>query len=77
KDSRAGNAFFSENRSRVLVAGRPLLIAAQHAHDIRDDLTLEQVLDMVKAIASIAGESDYLEPILQTALAGLRPKGPG
>jgi len=56
----------------VIAAGRPLLAAAQRAHEIRDDLALEQVLDMVIAIATIHGDTRYLEPI-QTALDGLRP----
>ena len=64
---------FGSNRARVIAAGRPLLAAAQRAHQIRDDLTLEQVLDMVIAIATIHGDARYLEPILQTALDGLRP----
>jgi len=67
------NPVFNESRARVLAAGRPLLVAAQHTHDVRDDISLEQVLDMVVAIAQIHGESDYLEPILRTALDGLRP----
>jgi len=67
------NPVFNESRIRVLAAGRPLLVAAQHTHDVRDDISLEQVLDMVVAIAQIHGESDYLEPILRTALDGLRP----
>ena len=64
---------FGSNRARVIAAGRPLLAAAQRAHEIRDDLALEQVLDMVIAIATIHGDTGYLEPILQTALDGLRP----
>ncbi len=64
---------FDNNRARVIAAGRPLLAAAQRAHEIRDDLALEQVLDMVIAIATIRGDTRYLEPILQTALDGLRP----
>jgi AcrR family transcriptional regulator len=65
------NLFFNENRARVLAAGRPLLVAAQHVHEVRHDLTLEQVLDMIIAIAGIHGDPGYLEPILQTALDGL------
>jgi AcrR family transcriptional regulator len=61
-----------ESRARVMAAGRPLLLAAQRAHEIRDDLTLEQILDMIVAIASLQAESEYLEPILQTTLDGLR-----
>jgi AcrR family transcriptional regulator len=67
------NPLFDNNRARVIAAGRPLLAAAQRAHEIRDDLTLEQILDMVIAIAKIHGDARYLEPILQTALDGLRP----
>jgi AcrR family transcriptional regulator len=68
-------SFFSENRDRVLAAGRPLLAAAQHAHEVRDDLTLEQILDMIIAIASIHGDPGYAGPILRAALDGLRPPG--
>ena len=64
---------FGSNRARVIAAGRPLLAAAQRAHEVRDDLALEQVLDMVIAIATIHGDTRYLEPILQAALDGLRP----
>src|SRR3954451_7819589 len=37
----SGNPVFSEKHSRVLAAGRPLLLAAQRVHAVRDDLTLE------------------------------------
>ncbi len=69
----SSNPVFNENRDRVLAAGRPLLVAAQRTREIRDDLTLEQILDMIIAIARIHGEPGYLEPILGTALDGLRP----
>ena len=67
------NPLFANNRARVIAAGRPLLGAAQRTHEVRDNLTLEQILDMVIAIATIHGDTRYLEPILQTALDGLRP----
>ena len=73
KDSDGSNPVVGQGRPRVLAAGRPLLLAAQRAHEVRDDLTLEQVLDMVIAIGTIHGDPRYLEPILQTALDGLRP----
>jgi AcrR family transcriptional regulator len=75
--SDSSNPVFSESRARVLAAGRPLLVAAQQVHEVRDDLTLEQVLDMVVAIAVIQGDTRYLAPILQTALDGLRPLSDG
>jgi AcrR family transcriptional regulator len=73
----SSNPVFSDSRARVIAAGRPLLVAAQHSHEVRDDLTLEQVLDMIIAVAGIHGDPGYLEPILQTTLDGLRPPNDG
>ena len=67
------NPLFRNNRTRVITAARPLLAAAQRAGEVRDDLTLEQILDMMVAIATIHGGTGYTGPILQTALDGLRP----
>jgi AcrR family transcriptional regulator len=64
---------FGRNRARVLAAGRPLLAAAQRASEVHDDLSIEQILDMVVAIAAIRGDHGYLAPILRIALDGLRP----
>jgi AcrR family transcriptional regulator len=66
--------FFDANKSRVFSAGAPLLDAAQRAGEVRGDLSLEQILELVIAVAKIAGEPAHLEPILQTALDGLRPR---
>jgi AcrR family transcriptional regulator len=63
---------FGQNRARVLAAGEPLLAAAQSAGEVRHDLTLEQILDLVIAVAKVHGDWSYVEPILQAALAGLR-----
>ena len=64
---------FGTGLARVLDASRPLLLAARKSGEIRVDLTLEQILDMVGAIAKIRGDSSYHEPILQAALDALRP----
>jgi AcrR family transcriptional regulator len=64
---------FDDNRTRVLASGRPLLEQAQRAGEVRPDLTLEQVLDLVIAIGRIEGDGAYVEPILDAALAGLAP----
>jgi AcrR family transcriptional regulator len=64
---------FRSSRARVLTAGKPLLAAAQQAREIRDDLTLEQILELVVAVAKIQGGAEYVAPILQAALDGLRP----
>jgi len=73
KQTDRSDPLFEDSRTRVIAAGRPLLTAAQHAHEVRDGLTLEQILDMIVAIATIHGGTGYTEPILQTVLDGLRP----
>jgi AcrR family transcriptional regulator len=72
KQSGGSAPIMGDSRRRVAAAGRPLFLAAQGTLEIRADLTFEQILDMIVAIASIHGESDYLDPILQTALDGIR-----
>jgi AcrR family transcriptional regulator len=69
-----GDALFETSRARVLAAGRPLLAAAQESGEVRADLTLEQVLDMVIAVSTIRRDPAYVEPILQAALDGIRPR---
>jgi AcrR family transcriptional regulator len=71
--------FLHTTRTRVLAAGRPLLLAAQETHEIRNDLTLEQIVRMIIAVATIHSDLDYVEPILRTALDGLhaKPRTPG
>ena len=72
KQTDRSNLVFKNNRTRVMTAGRPLLTAAQQAGEIRDDITLEQILDMIVAIVTIHGDTGYTGPILQAALDGLR-----
>jgi AcrR family transcriptional regulator len=75
--SDGSNPLLGEGRARVLTAARPLLEAAQRANEVRRDLTLEQITDMIVAIAKIHGDPRYLEPILEAALEGLRPTRAG
>jgi AcrR family transcriptional regulator len=60
-----------DTRGRMLAAGQPLLSAAQDAGQIASDLELSQILDLVMAVAKIPGTSEYRQPILDAALAGL------
>jgi AcrR family transcriptional regulator len=68
---------FGAGLTRVLNASRPLLRAAQQSREVRTDLTLEQILDMVGAVAKIPGDPDYREPILRATLDALRPANIG
>jgi AcrR family transcriptional regulator len=67
------NPAIRNNRVRALDAGRPLLTAAQAAHEVRPDLTIEQLFDLIVAVATIDGTPRHFSPILETVLAGLRP----
>jgi AcrR family transcriptional regulator len=77
KHTDSGHSVFGGSRARVTAAGQPLLAAAQQAREVRDDLTLEQVLDLIHAIATIRGDTSYVQAILQAALDGLRPSTNG
>ena len=68
---------FGAGYARVLNASRPLLHATQQSGEIRTDLTLEQILDMVAAVAKIPGDARYREPILSAALDALGPAKDG
>lgn len=72
KHTDSDDPVFGGSRARVIAAGRPLLATAQQTCEVRDDLDVEQVLDLVHAIATIDGTADHVRPILQTALDGLR-----
>lgn len=60
--------------SRRAGVGGTNLVAAQHAHAVWDDPTLEQILDMIVAMATIQGDPAYHAPILQNTHDGLRPR---
>jgi AcrR family transcriptional regulator len=74
KHTDSSDPVFGGGRARVIAAGRPLLAAAQRAGEIRSDLAIEQVLDLVHAIATVHGDATYIRPILETVLDGLRPR---
>src|ERR1035441_8811356 len=59
KHSDADDPVFGAGYTRVLAAGRPLLLAAQASGETRSALSLEQILDMVAAIAKIPGDTSY------------------
>jgi len=67
---------FTSGRTRILRAGQPLLRASQASGTVRDDLTIQQVIDMVAAIGNIPGDETYRAPILQAALDALGRTGP-
>lgn len=64
---------FTESRAAIFGAAGGLLDRAQAAGDIRADVTLEQVMDLVAGIARIQHDDPaYVSQILTVALDGLR-----
>jgi AcrR family transcriptional regulator len=64
---------FHSSRAALYAAGGPLLERAQEAHVVRADTDLNQVMQMVGAIAKIqATEPGQIDHILGMALDGLR-----
>lgn len=72
KNGGRDNSLVPSHRAQALAAGRPLLTKAQDACEIRDNLSLEQIFDMIIAITTINAAPAYLEPIIETMLDGLR-----
>jgi AcrR family transcriptional regulator len=67
--------FFSDSRQAVMAAAQPLLDRAQQSGDVRADITLEQVMDMVIGITKIpSAQPGYIDHILDIALDGLRAR---
>ena len=61
----------------MLGAARPLLAAAQLAQEVRSDLTLEQITDMVVAIAKIPGDLELSRADSPGCARGPSPCGSG
>jgi AcrR family transcriptional regulator len=62
---------FGTSRDRVVAAAEPLLAAAQQAGEVTATISLDQILDLVVAIAKVPGDQSYREPMLEAALGGL------
>jgi AcrR family transcriptional regulator len=67
----AKDPVFSAGYALVLAAGRPLLDAARASGEVRGDLTLEQILDLIASVAKIPGADSHRKPILEAALGAL------
>jgi AcrR family transcriptional regulator len=68
-------AVFSGCRASLNEAGQPLLEAAQKAGEARTDVTIEEVVKMVAAIAKMPADSpEQIERVLDLALDGLRAR---
>jgi AcrR family transcriptional regulator len=66
-------SLFQTSRASLYAAGEPLLERAQQAGEVRPDVTIADVIQMVVGIAKLpAGNPSQVEHILRIALDGLR-----
>jgi AcrR family transcriptional regulator len=64
---------FKTSRAELYAAGEPLLARAQEAGVVRDDVNVNDLIQMVGGIAKISGlEPEQINRILDVALDGLR-----
>jgi AcrR family transcriptional regulator len=64
---------FQTSRASLYAAGEPLLERAQEAGEVRPDVTIADVIQMVVGISKLpAGNPSQVEHILRIALDGLR-----
>uniref|UniRef100_UPI003F499648 SbtR family transcriptional regulator n=1 Tax=Nonomuraea bangladeshensis TaxID=404385 RepID=UPI003F499648 len=62
----------SGRRSRTIAAGEPLFRAAQRSGEVRDDVSLGQILDGLVALAGIDNDPDVPGALIRILLDGLR-----
>jgi AcrR family transcriptional regulator len=70
------NPLFRDDRNKFCAAGGPLLKRAQITGEFRTDLDIGQMLDLMVAVARVHGDADYVRPIAEAALDGLRTTPP-
>jgi AcrR family transcriptional regulator len=64
---------FRDSRSRTIAAGEPLFRAAQRSGEVRDDVSLGQILDGLVALAGIDNDPDFPGALIRILLDGLHP----
>ena len=71
-------SLFQASRASLFAAGEPLLVRAQQAGVVRQDVTIAEVIQMVVSIGKIpAADPSQTERILRIALDGLRYRPEG
>ncbi|GJF26830.1 MULTISPECIES: TetR/AcrR family transcriptional regulator [Streptomyces] len=72
-ESANGTPILRASRSRTIAAGEPLFRAAQRSGEVRDDVSLGQILDGLVALAGIDNGPDFPGALIRILLAGLHP----
>ncbi|MER8012027.1 TetR/AcrR family transcriptional regulator [Streptomyces sp. NPDC094149] len=72
-ESANGTPILRDSRSRTIAAGEPLFHAAQCSGEVRDDVSLGQILDGLVALAGVDNDPDFPGALIRILLDGLRP----
>lgn len=64
-----------DSRSRTVEAAEPLFRAAQQSGEVRDDVSLGQILDGIVALGGLDRDPDFPGALVRVLLDGLRPSG--
>lgn len=71
-DSSSDSPVLKESRSRVTSAGESLFAAAQRSGEVRDDVSLAQVLDALVALGRVEGDPADRGAMVHVMFDGLR-----
>jgi AcrR family transcriptional regulator len=71
-DSSSDNPVLKESRSRTIAAGEPLFVAAQRSGEVRDDVSLGQILDALVALGRVNDDSAFPGAMVRVVFDGLR-----
>lgn len=67
---------FAQCRTLIYAAGRPLLVRAQTAAVVRDDVKIEEVVRLVSGVAGVVFPDEaQRDKVVDLAIDGLRPRG--
>ncbi|SDF43527.1 transcriptional regulator, TetR family [Lentzea fradiae] len=72
EDSGGDSAVLNESRARVVAAAQPLFDAAAKSGQVRDDVSLGQVLDAVVALERVREDPSSKTSMVQVLFDGLR-----
>lgn len=72
-ESADGTPILRASRSRTIAAGEPLFRAAQRSGEVREDVSLGQILDGLVALSGVDNDPDFPGALIRVLLDGLRP----
>lgn len=75
-DAGNGDAVVIGSRALVVRAGEPLLRGARESGEVRDDVSIEQILDAIAALGQVGEDPASATTLVEVFIDGLRTPGP-